>query len=55
MLTLEEERRMPRIEEVIINARRRARRRKETISLRSFNISIYTDSLVIERFKLLKA
>jgi hypothetical protein len=55
MLTLEKERRIPRIEGVIIDTRERARRRKETISLKSSNISIYTDSLVIERFKSLKA
>ena len=46
---------MPRIGGVIIDARGRARRRKETISLRPSNINIYTDSLVIERFKSLKA
>jgi hypothetical protein len=55
MLTLEEERRMPRIEGVIIDIRGRARRRKEIISLRPSNINIYTDSLVIGRFKSLKA
>jgi hypothetical protein len=55
MLTLEEEKRIPRIEGVIMDARGRARRRKKTISLRPFNISIYTDSLVIGRFESLKA
>jgi hypothetical protein len=46
---------MPRIEGVIINTRGRARRRKETVSLRPSNINIHTDSSVIERFESSKA